>query len=72
MNTNIRRALSIAAHPASNAVGIAAMKIAIAIIFLWIGALKFFPYEADSITPFVATPRSCRYSTSTPQTIRRI
>ncbi|GGF85634.1 membrane protein [Azorhizobium oxalatiphilum] len=30
------------------------MKIAIAIIFLWIGALKFIPYEADSITPFVA------------------
>ena len=30
------------------------MKIAIAIIFLWIGALKFVPYEADSITPFVA------------------
>lgn len=26
----------------------------IAIIFLWIGALKFVPYEADSITPFVA------------------
>ncbi len=54
MNTNNRRALSIAAHPASNALGIAAMKIAIAIIFLWIGALKFVPYEADSITPFVA------------------
>lgn len=30
------------------------MRIAIAIIFLWIGALKFVPYEADSITPFVA------------------
>jgi uncharacterized membrane protein YkgB len=30
------------------------MKIAIAIIFLWIGAIKFAPYEADSITPFVA------------------
>jgi uncharacterized membrane protein YkgB len=30
------------------------MRIAIAIIFLWIGGLKFAPYEADSITPFVA------------------
>jgi uncharacterized membrane protein YkgB len=30
------------------------MKIAIAVVFLWIGALKFVPYEADSITPFVA------------------
>jgi uncharacterized membrane protein YkgB len=38
----------------SDRVGIAAMRIAIAIVFLWIGALKFAPYEADSITPFVA------------------
>jgi uncharacterized membrane protein YkgB len=30
------------------------MRIAIAIVFFWIGALKFAPYEADSITPFVA------------------
>jgi len=30
------------------------MRIAIAIVFLWIGALKFAPFEADSITPFVA------------------
>jgi reactive chlorine resistance protein C len=30
------------------------MRVAIAIVFLWIGALKFAPYEADSITPFVA------------------
>ncbi len=30
------------------------MRLAIAIVFLWIGALKFAPYEADSITPFVA------------------
>lgn len=38
----------------SEKLGIQAMRIAIAIIFLWIGALKFVPYEADSITPFVA------------------
>lgn len=29
-------------------------RIAIAVVFLWIGFLKFIPYEADSITPFVA------------------
>jgi uncharacterized membrane protein YkgB len=30
------------------------MRVAIAVVFLWIGALKFAPFEADSITPFVA------------------
>jgi uncharacterized membrane protein YkgB len=30
------------------------LRVAVAIVFLWIGALKFAPYEADSITPFVA------------------
>ena len=30
------------------------LRIAIAIVFLWIGELKFAPCEADSITPFVA------------------
>jgi uncharacterized membrane protein YkgB len=30
------------------------IRIAIALVFIWIGALKFVPYEADSITPFVA------------------
>lgn len=34
--------------------GTSLMRLAIAIVFLWIGALKFVPYEADSITPFVA------------------
>ncbi|MDI2146199.1 YkgB family protein [Pseudomonas sp. ITA] len=34
--------------------GIQLMRVAIGIVFLWIGALKFVPYEADSITPFVA------------------
>lgn len=34
--------------------GVPLMRVAIAIVFLWIGALKFVPYEADSITPFVA------------------
>ncbi|MWL88942.1 reactive chlorine resistance membrane protein RclC [Cupriavidus sp. SW-Y-13] len=35
-------------------IGIPMIRIGVAIIFLWIGALKFVPYEADSITPFVA------------------
>jgi len=35
-------------------IGLNLMRLAIAIVFLWIGALKFVPYEADSITPFVA------------------
>jgi uncharacterized membrane protein YkgB len=30
------------------------MRVAIAIVSLWIGALKFAPYEADSIAPLVA------------------
>lgn len=34
--------------------GIHLIRLGVAIIFLWIGALKFVPYEADSITPFVA------------------
>ena len=34
--------------------GIHMVRIGVAIIFIWIGALKFVPYEADSITPFVA------------------
>src|ERR1700733_774129 len=38
----------------SDRFGILLMRIAIATVFLWIGALKFVPYEADSITPFVA------------------
>lgn len=34
--------------------GTSLMRVAIAAVFLWIGFLKFVPYEADSITPFVA------------------
>jgi len=48
----LRLPLSWIAH--SDRVGIPLMRVAIAIVFLWIGALKFAPYEADSITPFVA------------------
>jgi reactive chlorine resistance protein C len=54
MNALIHRVFSLIAGPTSHRIGIGAVKIAIAIVFLWIGALKFVPYEADSITPFVA------------------
>jgi uncharacterized membrane protein YkgB len=30
------------------------VRFGIVIVFLWIGVLKFFPYEADGIVPFVA------------------
>ena len=54
MNTQTRRVLGLVASPTSHWIGLHGMRIAIAIIFLWIGGLKFVPYEADSITPFVA------------------
>jgi reactive chlorine resistance protein C len=54
MNTLLNNTLELIASPRSNRIGIGAMKIAIALVFIWIGALKYVPYEADSITPFVA------------------
>jgi len=54
MNTQLRRVLGIVSSPVSDWIGLHGMRIAIAIVFLWIGGLKFVPYEADSITPFVA------------------
>lgn len=54
MNTHLRSALGLISGPGANRLGLQAMRIAIAVIFLWIGAVKFAPYEADSITPFVA------------------
>src|SRR6202048_1628369 len=53
MHNEIRNALSLLAR--SDQFGANLMRIAIAIVFFWIGALKFVPYEADSITPFVAS-----------------
>jgi uncharacterized membrane protein YkgB len=35
-------------------IGIHLVRFGVSIIFIWVGALKFVPYEADSITPFVA------------------
>jgi len=37
-----------------DSLGVHLIRIAVAVVFIWIGALKFVPYEADSITPFVA------------------
>ena len=54
MNPLINDALTLAGGRRSARLGAHAARIAIAIIFLWIGWLKFLPYEADSITPFVA------------------
>ncbi len=54
MNMQIRRILGLVSSPASSSIGLHGMRIAIAVVFLWIGGLKFVPYEADSITPFVA------------------
>ena len=34
--------------------GLGMMRLAIAIVFIWIGGVKFATYEADNITPFVA------------------
>jgi uncharacterized membrane protein YkgB len=54
MSTQMRGVLGLVASPTSEWIGLHGMRIAIAIIFLWVGGLKFVPYEADSITPFVA------------------
>jgi uncharacterized membrane protein YkgB len=54
MRTLYTKTLAVIASTRSEAVGVGLIKIAIAIVFLWIGWLKFQPYEADSITVFVA------------------
>ncbi|GLQ99332.1 reactive chlorine resistance membrane protein RclC [Dyella mobilis] len=51
----------------SERVGLALMRVAIAIVFMWIGALKFVPYEADSITPFVANSPALSFFYDHPQ-----
>ncbi len=54
MDQRILSILAAVSGPTSTRIGLDATRVAIAIVFLWIGALKFAPYEADSITPFVA------------------
>ena len=49
---SIHRFLTIAAS--SKGLGIKLIRVAILIIFVWIGGLKYYHYEADGIVPFVA------------------
>jgi uncharacterized membrane protein YkgB len=37
-----------------NRIGMTILRLALVIVLVWIGALKFVPYEADSIVPLVA------------------
>ena len=46
------RFLNLAAS--SERLGLNFMRVAILVIFVWIGGLKYFAYEADGIVPFVA------------------
>lgn len=71
MNALVHRGLSLAAGPASGRIGVAAMKIAVAVVFLWIGGLKFAAYEADSITPFVANSPLMSFFYAHPEDYKR-
>lgn len=46
------RFLNLAAS--SERLGLNFMRVAILVVFVWIGGLKYFAYEADGIVPFVA------------------
>lgn len=56
METKARSPYIAALRVAANAgpLGIKMMRIAILVIFVWIGGLKFYHYEAEGIVPFVA------------------
>lgn len=49
--------------------GIKFIRVAILVVFVWIGGLKYFHYEADGIVPFVANSpfMSFFYAKSTPE-----
>ena len=68
MNVKIERALS--AFARTDHAGLTLMRLAIAIVFFWIGGLKFAPYEADSITPFVANSPVISFFYEHPQTYK--
>lgn len=52
MSAYFNRFLSIASS--LDRLGLNLMRVAILVIFVWIGGLKYFAYEADGIVPFVA------------------
>ena len=56
MSDNINTLFNCFLHTAASAknLGYGMMRVAILIIFLWIGGLKFWNYEAEGIVPFVA------------------
>lgn len=49
--------------------GIKFIRVAILVVFVWIGGLKYFHYEADGIVPFVANSpfMSFFYAKDTPE-----
>ena len=53
----------------SQKLGINLIRVAILVIFMWIGGLKFWNYEAEGIVPFVANSpfMSFFYTKSTPE-----
>ncbi len=63
----IKKALEAAAS--SQKLGINLIRVAILIIFVWIGGLKFWNYEAEGIVPFVANSpfMSFFYSNDAPE-----
>lgn len=52
-------------------IGIRFVRLAIAVILLWIGGLKAFPYEAEGITPFVANSPFMSFFYSHPEEYRQ-
>src|ERR1700744_4356165 len=41
--------------------GMALLRFGLVVVLLWIGGLKFVPYEADSIVPLVANSPAMRF-----------
>ncbi|WP_116788981.1 DUF417 family protein [Flavobacterium psychrotrophum] len=47
-----------------------ATRFGIVVVFIWIGSLKFFTYEADGIVPFVANSPFMSFFYNTPETYK--
>ena len=68
LNSLFTAFLTIAAS--TQKLGINLIRVAILVIFVWIGGLKFWNYEAEGIVPFVAnSPFMSFFYTSNPQPI---